>query len=277
MSPVIVASDVSFYAGGKRILRGVDFSGGSGEFIGLLGPNGAGKSTLLRILAGLIAPSAGTVGIGGQDLRKMQSIEVARKVAYVPQDTHVAFDFSVWEIVLMGRHPHVPRFAMEGERDHEIAARALGSVGVRHLADRSITSLSGGERQMVFIAKALAQQPRILLLDEPISALDIRHQLHVLSLVRSYADGGATAIAVLHDLNLAARFCDRVYIMADGQIAAQGRPDVVYTKESLARTYGVRAVVRYDPLVKSPTVTALDELVESETRSNPNEVTLERK
>lgn len=130
---------------------------------------------------------------------------------------------------------------------------------------------------MVFIAKALAQQPRILLLDEPISALDIRHQLHVLSLVRSYADGGATAIAVLHDLNLAARFCDRVYIMADGQIAAQGRPDVVYTKESLARTYGVRAVVRYDPLVKSPTVTALDELVESETRSNPNEVTLERK
>lgn len=277
MSSVIVARDVSFHAGGKRILRGVDFAGGSGEFIGLLGPNGAGKSTLLRILAGLNAPSSGTVSIGGQDLRKMQPIEVARRIAYVPQDTHVAFDFSVWEIVLMGRHPHVPRFAMEGEVDHEIAVRALESVGLRQLAGRLITSLSGGERQMVFIAKALAQQPEILLLDEPISALDIRHQLRVLSLVRSYADGGATAIAVLHDLNLAARFCDRVYIMGDGNVVAQGRPDVVYTEESLAQTHGVRAVVRYDALVESPTVTALGQRRKPEQNTKPSWATVGRK
>lgn len=263
MVPVIAAQDVSYHVGDKRIVSGVDFSGARGEFVGLLGPNGAGKSTMLRLLAGLILPSSGSVTIDGKNLKEMRPVEVARRIAYVPQDTHVAFDFSVWEIVLMGRHPHLPRFAVEGNRDHEIVALAMERVGVRHLADRSITSLSGGERQMVFIAKALAQQPQVLLLDEPVSALDIRHQLHVLSLVRSYTENGATAVAVLHDLNLAARFCDRLYLMADGEVTAQGTPDAVYTEESLARSYRVRAAVRYDPLVKSPTVTALDAFEES--------------
>lgn len=262
MEPRIAARGISYHAGDKRILHGVDLAARDGEFVGLLGPNGAGKSTLLRVLAGLVKPSMGTVTIDGDDLTAMRPIDVARKVAYVPQDTHVAFDFSVWEIVLMGRHPHLPRFAVEGKRDHEIAALAMEQVGVRHLGDRSITSLSGGERQMVFIAKALAQQPQILLLDEPVSALDIRHQLHVLSLVRSYTEKGATAIAVLHDLNLAARFCHRLYLMAEGAVTAQGPPDAVYTEEALARSYRVRAAVRYDPLVQSTTVTALGALEE---------------
>ena len=277
MSPVIVASDVSFYAGGKRILRGVDFSGGSGEFIGLLGPNGAGKSTLLRILAGLIAPSAGTVGIGGQDLRKMQSIEVARKVAYVPQDTHVAFDFSVWEIVLMGRHPHVPRFAMEGERDHEIAARRWGASAyvIWRIVRLRVCLAENG--RWCSSRKPWHNSPEFSCWTSPfqpwtsaISCTCCPSSARMRTAVRRRSPCCTTS-------TWRRGFADRVYIMADGQIAAQGRPDVVYTKESLARTYGVRAVVRYDPLVKSPTVTALDELVESETRSNPNEVTLERK
>src|SRR5690606_5356977 len=147
----------------------------------------------------------------------------------------------------------------EGEADHRIAAEAMERVGVAPLAERNIVSLSGGERQMVFVAKALAQQPHVLLLDEPVSALDIRHQLHVLSLVRAETQRGVTAVAVLHDLNLAARFCDRVYMMAGGRVVAHGSPSEVYTEEVLARTYGVRVVVRHDEVVDSPTVTALDD------------------
>lgn len=257
---IIGAEDIRFDVEGKHILQGINFFASEGEFVGLLGPNGAGKSTLLRTLAGLNTPTAGAVTIEGDALPALPAQEVARRVAYVPQDTNVTFDFSVWEIVLMGRHPHINRFAMEGERDHVIAARALEDVGASRLAERTITSLSGGERQMVFIAKALAQEPRVLLLDEPISALDIRHQLHVLDLVRSYTQTGATAIAVLHDLNLAARFCDRLYMVADGRVVSEGAPEVVYTEAAFAHSYRVTAAVRHDELVGRPTVTALTAL-----------------
>lgn len=255
----IAAYQVSFAIDGKEILQSIDFVGRGGEFIGLLGPNGAGKSTLLRILAGLRRPTEGEVALGGRAILQMTAPEVARQVAYVPQDTHISFGFTVKEIVLMGRHAHLGRFQVEGEADHRIAAEAMERVGVAPLAERNIVSLSGGERQMVFVAKALAQQPHVLLLDEPVSALDIRHQLHVLSLVRAETQRGVTAVAVLHDLNLAARFCDRVYMMAGGRVVAHGSPSEVYTEEVLARTYGVRVVVRHDEVVDSPTVTALDD------------------
>lgn len=260
MEAAIGARDVCFVVDGKQILQSVDFAGHEGEFVGLLGPNGAGKSTLLRLLAGLQRPTNGAVTIGERQIQQMTAADIARQVAYVPQDTHVSFGFSVREIVLMGRHPHIGRFEVEGQADHDIVADTMERIGVLPLAERSIVSLSGGERQMVFIAKALAQQPRVLLLDEPVSALDIRHQLHILSLVRAQTRTGVTAVAVLHDLNLAARFCDRLYMMADGQIVTDGPPEQVYTEEALARTYGVHAVVRHDDVVDSPTVTAVSNL-----------------
>lgn len=253
----IEAHEISYAVDGKHILRALSFRGHRGGLTGLLGPNGAGKSTLLRILAGLNRPTTGTISLQGKPIHHIDVRDVARQIAYVPQDAQVAFGFNAREIVLMGRHPHIGRFSLERTVDYKVVADAMDRVGVSDFAERSIVTLSGGERQKVFIAKALAQQPQVLLLDEPVSALDIRHQLHILSLVRDLTRTGICAIAVLHDLNLAARFCDHIYMMADGEVVTNGTPGDVYTADTIARCYGVHAVVRHDDIVDSPAVTAV--------------------
>ncbi|GAA3402270.1 ABC transporter ATP-binding protein [Paenibacillus hodogayensis] len=254
----------------RTVLRDITMGFGAGRFIGLIGPNGSGKSTLLRTMAGFVRPSAGRVLVAGKPVAEYGRKELARMVGYVPQDTAADFHFPAKEIVLMGRYAHMSRFREASRADMEAAARAMQLTATLHLADRPVTGLSGGQRQMVFIAKALAQSPRLLLLDEPISALDIRYQLHVLRLVRSLTQQGLTAVAALHDLNLAARYCDQLVLLADGQTLEIDTPWNVLTPELIRRAYGVHAEVRADPVLGFPVVTAVDS-VEPEDPEDPED------
>lgn len=259
MSIRLNACGISVHMERARILRELTLSVFQGEFVGLIGPNGSGKSTLLRTLAGFLKPSAGEVLLDGEDMAAISRKALARKLAFVPQDLTVDFDFTVREVVGMGRHPYISRFAGENGRDREVIEKAMRETGTLHLSDRSMPSLSGGQRQMAFIAKALAQEPEVLLLDEPISALDIAHQLRVLSVIRKLCDQGLTAIAALHDLNLASRYCDRLVLIREGEVLARGSAEEVMTESCIREAYGVEAVVATDPSTGKPSVTALQE------------------
>ncbi|WHM40782.1 ABC transporter ATP-binding protein [Streptomyces sp. BPTC-684] len=226
---------VTVEAARTRLVDDVRLTADSGAFVGLVGPNGSGKSTLLRSVYRALRPTGGVVRLDGDDLHAMDPRAAARVLAALPQESSADFDFTVAEVVAMGRLPHRGRTAAS---DREICARAMERTGVAHLADRGLLSLSGGEKQRVLIARALAQQPQVLVLDEPTNHLDIAHQLDVLSLVR---DSGVTVLAALHDLNLAAAHCDLLYVIDGGRIVASGPPHDVLQPELLARTFGVRA------------------------------------
>ncbi len=235
----------------------------AGEFVGVIGPNGSGKSTLVRALSRALRPDAGAVLLGEDDLYRVSARASARQIAVVPQDTSVTLDFTVQEVVRMGRAPHLPRspFATETTADARIAAEALHTAGVADLALRAVTTLSGGERQRVLLARALAQQPQILLLDEPTAHLDLRHQTEMLTLARELAhEQGLAVLAVLHDLNLAAAHCDQLVLLSGGHLAAQGRPAEVLTAETLQKVYGARVWIRPHPVSGRPLVLTLPEL-----------------
>jgi iron complex transport system ATP-binding protein len=255
---VIRAEGLRADLGGRAVLDGIDLTLGPGRVLGLVGPNGTGKSTLLRALAGLIRPTAGTVTLDGRPLRSHRTRELATRVAYLPQNTDLPFDFTAREVVLLGRHPHTGRLRGESPADHAIAAEVMSAAGISHLADRAVPTLSGGERQLVYVAKALAQRTDVLLADEPVSALDLRHQLTVLELLRERAGEGAAVAVVLHDLSQAARYCDELLLLHDARVAAHGTPAGVLTPDVLATAYGVRAAVRHDDLTGAVTVTALN-------------------
>ncbi|WP_415938434.1 ABC transporter ATP-binding protein [Streptomyces sp. 039-1] len=222
-------------AGTVRLLDDIRLTVDSGTFVGLVGPNGSGKSTLLRCVYRALRPAGGTVRLNGDDLHGMDARAAARLLAALPQESSAEFDFTVAEVVGMGRHPHRNRTAAD---DRAICAGAMDRTGVAHLADRGFLALSGGEKQRVLIARALAQRPQVLVLDEPTNHLDIAHQLDVLALVRA---SGLTVLAALHDLNLAAAHCDLLYVIADGRIVASGPPLDVLRPELLADVFGVRA------------------------------------
>jgi iron complex transport system ATP-binding protein len=248
---------VDIHAGYASIeaLRGVDLSVRSGEVVGLVGPNGCGKTTLVRVASRTLRPSAGDVRITGLDPYALTGREAARLVAVVPQDVIPAFPFSVLEFVLMGRTPYISRWGAGADEDWAKTREALAAVGVQHLADRSMDELSGGERRRVVLAQALAQDAPVLLLDEPTTHLDIRHVVEVHRLVRELADAGPTAVlAVLHDLTLAAAVCDRLVVMADGRVVADGAPQDVITRELLRSVYGVTADVDISPATGRPIV-----------------------
>ncbi len=227
--------------GGRWILRDVSLELEKGTVLALVGPNGSGKSTLLRSMAGLWAASAGKVFCGGRDLRHLRRAEIARQITYVPQETQLNFEFSVREVVLMGRYAHRSRFERETTEDFAAAEEAIERADVAHIADRPVTSLSGGERQRVLIARSLATRAGILLLDEPTANLDVDHGLDVLELSRSLArEGRAVAIAT-HDLNSVYRYADRVGLIESGRLAATGSPAAVLTPENLERAFRVRS------------------------------------
>ncbi|WP_031028659.1 MULTISPECIES: ABC transporter ATP-binding protein [unclassified Streptomyces] len=226
---------VTIEAAGARLVDRVRLAADSGTFVGLVGPNGSGKSTLLRTVYRALRPAAGAVRLDGDDLHAMDPRAAARALAALPQESSAEFDFTVAEVVAMGRLPHRGRTAAS---DREICARAMDRTGVAHLADRGFPGLSGGEKQRVLIARALAQQPRVLILDEPTNHLDIAHQLDVLALVR---DSGLTVLAALHDLNLAAAHCDVLYVIDKGRIVAAGPPHDVLRPALLAEVFGIRA------------------------------------
>ncbi len=232
---------------GKKLLDNVNLRARQGELVGVIGPNGAGKSTLLRALAGVIEPSDGERQLGGRRFEEIPSRERARAVALVPQVAPMAHGFTCLELVLMGRYPHMGRFQIEGASDENIARQAMRLTDTEQFAERTLETLSGGERQRVFIARALAQQPRVLLLDEPTSNLDILHQLRVLGLIREWVTNGATAIAAVHDLNMAARHCDFLVLLSEGRVIAEGTPQDVLTAEYVRRAYGVESVIYRDP------------------------------
>jgi len=246
--PLLLAEGVSFAYGARPVLHGVSLQARSGEVLGIVGPNGSGKSTLLRTLCGTLRPRAGRVLIGGEDVARLSRVAVARRVAVVPQNPHLPEAFTVWEIALLGRTPHLRLLQAEGPRDFAAVRRALEACGVWHLADRRVGELSGGETQRVVIARALAQEPRLLLLDEPTSHLDIRHQTTILDLVSTLASTrGLAVVAVFHDLNLAAQYCHRLAIVRDGSLLAEGTPRAVMTAANVGRAYGTEVVVVSHP------------------------------
>lgn len=239
------------------VLEEVTFALRAGELAAVIGPNGSGKSTLLRALSRALRPEAGHVWVEGHDLYAASPRWAAQRLAVVPQDTRVDFAFTVREIVLMGRLPYLGRFAAEGAQDLKIAREALRQTGILPLEDRSILSISGGERQRVMIARALAQQTRLLLLDEPTAHLDINYQVEILRLVNSLRHDETRAIlVVLHDLNLAAQFCDRVLLLHRGRLYADGTPAAVITRENIRRVYGAEVLVRRHPQTGRPYVVA---------------------
>lgn len=246
MGVKIVVRGVSVYYRSVKALEGVSLEVGEGEFMTLVGPNGAGKTTLLRCIDGILRPRLGVVLIDGRSVTAMDKLELARVVGYVPQEARPSLPFTVADVVMMGRRPYVGwRVSKE---DLEAVKRAMDVVGITHLAGRYFDELSAGERQKVMIAKALAQEPDVLLLDEPTSNLDIRHQLEILTLIRRLAkEKGLTVVAAMHDLNLAYRFSDKVVMLSGGRVYAAGRPEDVLTPENIRRVYGVRVEVLRSP------------------------------
>jgi|SRR5271156_2623050 len=238
---VLEARDVSVERGGRTILSTSSITIRTGEFLGLVGPNGSGKSTLLRVLAGLWPAKTGSVLLDDQALAKTARTQIARRVAFVPQDTHVDFPFTVAEILAMGRYPHRGRFAPESASDRAAIQSAAEQCDIGHLLHRSIDTLSGGERQRALIARSLAVQPEFVLLDEPTANLDIEHSLEVLELCRSLANNGHAVILASHDLNLVSQYATRLALLHLGQIVSTGSPEQVLVPASLEKVFNVHA------------------------------------
>jgi len=237
------AERVARAAGGRLIVDGVSLAPPPGSCVGLLGPNGSGKSTLLRLLAGVLAPASGVVMLDGRPLAELHRRAVARRIAVVEQDAATQSELTVREVVGLGRIPHRRPWSGTSAADDEAVRHALERTGLADRAEQSWHTLSGGERQRAQIARALAQAPRELLLDEPTNHLDIQHQLDLLALV---ADLPVTTVIALHDLNLAAMYCDTLLVLREGRVAAAGAPGDVLTEELIADVYGVRTAVTPD-------------------------------
>jgi len=233
----VAARYAATYGNGPAALDGVTLRVEPGEVVGLIGPNGAGKSTLLRLFTRQLAPASGRVLLDGRELERFGRFELARRVALVSQEPEVPVGFTVAETVAMGRAPHVGLLGAPGPEDERVVAAALAATGMLPLAGRRVETLSGGERQRAVFARALAQEPAYLLLDEPTNHLDLRYQVELLAYARAQAAAGVGVLAVLHDLNLAARACDRLVLLSAGRVAAAGPPPEVLRPELLAATY----------------------------------------
>ena len=254
--PLLNVDNVSFRYGEQWVLWGISFEVAKGDFLGVIGPNGSGKTTLLRVIDGILKPQEGQVRLEGAEIGSLRREALARCVAVVPQYSALSFPFSVEEVVLMGRAPHLGRWRFEGDRDHCVAREAMEMTDTLSLAARDMESLSGGERQRVLIARALTQEPRLMLLDEPTAFLDIRHQVDFFDRIRGLnRDRGLTIIAVTHDINLAAHYCDRIILLKDGRVEAAGSVNEVITEEHIRKTYGTEVLVDRHPLRGSPRIT----------------------
>jgi iron complex transport system ATP-binding protein len=246
--PALRASGITAGYGSREVLREVSIEVAPGELLAIVGPNGAGKSTLLRVMAGTLTPWAGSVELFGRPQPTYDRRSLARTIASVPQENTVAFGFTVLEVVLMGRAPHLGAFHLETASDLEVARDALASFGILRLAGRRIDELSGGERKCVFLARAMAQQPRIALLDEPIAFLDLRHVREICSLFAHWSKARSVAvIASLHDLNVAALYADRVIMLKDGAVVACGKPVEVLDAATISAVYETDVYVGTNP------------------------------
>lgn len=249
---------VSFSYLDGLVLHNIDLSIRAGEMVGLLGPNGSGKTTLLKLASGVLKPTRGETILDGHSLSRLSRKSIARSVAVVPQQFHIPFAFTVDEVVMLGRIPFLKAFAEESELDKRLVTDALGLVGIGELRERRFDELSGGERQKVILAMALAQQPRLLLLDEPIAHLDIAHQVEILELVRSLnAEQGLTVIAAMHDLNLAALYFDRLVLLSEGRVVADGTPAQVLTGDRIREVFSASVSVGQHPATGVPHIVVM--------------------
>lgn len=240
---VLDISSLSFNFGSKNILADIDLSIKNNGIVGIIGPNGSGKSTLLKCIYRVLKPKTGTIFIDGKNINDYQFKETAKKMAVVAQHNDTHFDFNVLEMVLIGRSPHKKFMERDSAEDIELAYKALEQVNMKDFADRNFSSLSGGEKQRIILARALVQNTDCLILDEPTNHLDIKHQLHFMSLAK---DLKITVISAIHDLNIAAMYCDKIYALKEGQIIASGSVDEVITEEVIKTLYDVEAKIIYD-------------------------------
>ena len=248
-------NDLTLAYGKTTVIDTMSFSVSKGEVLGLIGPNGSGKSTLIKAVSHVITPRSGRVILDSKDISTIHRSELARLLAVVPQTPILPSSFSAFEIVLMGRNPHLSLLRYESENDMEITYRAMERTATLPFAERRIGELSGGEIQRIVIARALAQQTEVILLDEPTANLDINHQLEILDLIKSLCTlNHRTVIITLHDLNLAAQYCDRLVLIKTGQVHAQGTPEEVITTDNIREVYGTDNCVYTHPVNGRPTV-----------------------
>lgn len=255
MSMNISTVDIQCFMGGREIISGISFGVGKGQFCSIIGPNGSGKTTLLRTMAASLEPACGAVLIEEAILSGMKTREIARKLAYVSQNTNIDFDFNVTDYVLIGRQPHLRLLQGEGPEDLEFARKAMEITNTWQLKDKNVNELSGGERQRVILARALAQDTPVILLDEPISQLDIHHQIELMDTLHEMTvDHGITVVVVLHDLNIASEYSDHIVLLNNGKIAMQGSPEEVFCSDVISGVYGLCVKVIDNPETGRPLV-----------------------
>ena len=257
--PATEVLNLSVRLSGKLILDNVSFSAEHGALITLIGPNGSGKTTLLRAIAGLLDDIEGSVWIDGEEISSMNPRSIGRKIAFVPQNPPETHNFTVLDIVSMGRYPHTGRFQMESSSDSEIIENAMSFTDVSALRNHKVSELSGGERQRVFIARALAQNTSIIIMDEPTANLDIQYQLKILKLMREYSRRGICIVTAIHDLSLASRYADSMVMLNKGKIISAGLPEDVLNSDNIEQSYGVSALVYKDPLTGKTTLSTNEE------------------
>jgi iron complex transport system ATP-binding protein len=256
---LVALEHVSFAYGAVTAVRDFCLSVSKGEVFGLLGPNGSGKSTIIRLLSGVLSPNRGRIHFAGRDLTSYRREALARRIAVVPQETQIASPFSVLEVVLMGRSPHQGRLGFESQADIALARHAMELTEVNELERRAIHELSGGERQRVMLARALAQTPQLLLLDEPTAFLDIKHQVEVYDLVRNLSrHEGLTIVSILHDLNLASLYCDRLALLKSGEVFCSGAPEEVLTYVNIKAVYETEVYIGLNDITRKIHILPLD-------------------
>jgi iron complex transport system ATP-binding protein len=255
---IVKLEKIGFRYNDQWVLKNVSFEVNEAEFIGILGPNGSGKTTMLNVIDGILIPQEGEIWINGKSCKTLKRNALAKAIAVVPQESLMIFPFTVQEIVLMGRSPHLGKWRFEGETDFRIAHEAMKMTDTFHLMNRSMNALSAGERQRVLIARALAQHPQIMLLDEPTAFLDIRHQIDFFDLIKSLNKSQTlTVIGVTHDINLASSYCDRLILMRNGAIHCIGTPAEVIAESNIKEVYETNVAVDRNPVTGQPRVTLL--------------------
>jgi iron complex transport system ATP-binding protein len=258
---ILNVENLCFSYGSNEVLKGIYMEFYQGTFYGIIGPNGCGKSTLLKNLYGYLSPAEGSISIYDKDIHKLKARQRAKYIAYVPQETNTGFDFSVYDVIAMGRNPYHSGLQALTKEDHDIIMEAMEETSTLHLKDKSINELSGGEKQRTILARAFAQDSEIILMDEPVSMLDINHQVEIMDLAKSLADRKyKTIICVLHDLNLAAQYTHHIFLMKDGKLIEAGMQDEVLTEDILTDVYGVSVRVREDEDSKIKTIIPLSRL-----------------
>lgn len=250
-------NEINCHYGAHEIIKNLTYEFPQGSFVGIVGPNGSGKSTLLNTLARTLQPQTGAVLLNEKDIFKIPSKEVAKSVGVVPQNTMINFDFTAFEVVLMGRNPYLSRFGWESDYDFEVAEKAMEATRTSYLKEKSIGDLSGGERQRVVISRALAQEPEILLLDEPTSHLDINHQIEILQLLQELNKKNITIVIVIHDLNLAMQYCKELILLKAGKIYCAGLVEKVITEANIEAVFGIKVSISKHPALQLPSITLL--------------------